>query len=216
MRFAVADDHPLYREAATTQVQRLFPGSLVDQVSSLDELRDLAETSGAAFDLFLIDFHMPGVSVDAIAQLIDRFPQTPVAVISGTAQRAEIRAAIQAGARGFIPKTATGDHLAHALELLLSGGTSMPTDILLGDHDDDLRADGRVNGYAMAGWLPLLTQREQEVLKGVARGLSNKEIGRELNLAEVTVKLHLRGVFRKMGARSRADAAVMATKAGFS
>ena len=211
MRFAVADDHPLYREAASTQVLRLFPGSVVNQAASLDELRGMSERSDEPFDLFLIDFHMPGVSVDAIAHLIAQFPQTPVAVISGTAQRSEIRAAIQAGARGFIPKTATGDHLAHALELLLSGGTSMPTDILLANDDEEVGT----NGHATAAWAHMLTQREQEVLKGVARGLSNKEIGRELNLAEVTVKLHLRGVFRKMGARSRADAAVMATKAGF-
>jgi two-component system nitrate/nitrite response regulator NarL len=85
----------------------------------------------------------------------------------------------------------------------------MPTEILL---DDDV---GESAGPPAAAWLSLLTQREQEVLRGVAKGLSNKEIGRELNLAEVTIKLHLRGVFRKMGARSRADAAVMATKAGF-
>jgi DNA-binding NarL/FixJ family response regulator len=209
MRILVADDHPLYREAASLQVERLFPEARVDQVSSIDELRSMAEQSAASFDLFLVDYHMPGMSLEAIAQLVAQYPRTPIAVISGTAQRSEIRAAIQSGARGYIPKTATGDYLAHALKLLLAGGTSMPTEILL---DDDL---GDSAGAPTAGWLTLLTQREQEVLRGVARGLSNKEIGRELNLAEVTIKLHLRGVFRKMGARSRADAAVMATKAGF-
>ena len=62
-------------------------------------------------------------------------------------------------------------------------------------------------------WLGTLTSRESDVLKLIARGLSNKEIGRELNLAEITIKLHLRNVFRKIGARSRSEAAVMATKA---
>lgn len=210
MRILVADDHPLYREAASTQIQRLFAGATVDQVSSLDELRALAEGEGAAFDLFLVDFHMPGMSVAAMARLVESFPKTPVALISGTAQRSEIRAAMQSGARGFIPKTATGDYLAHALKLLLAGGTSMPTEVLLTDE-----APSQPSGED-AKWMSLLTVREQEVLRGVARGLSNKEIGRELGLAEVTIKLHLRGVFRKMGARSRSDAAVMATKAGFS
>jgi DNA-binding NarL/FixJ family response regulator len=133
-------------------------------------------------------------------------------VISGTAANTEILAAIRAGARGFIPKTATGEYLAHALKLLLAGGTSMPTEILLADEDTEKNTGLGGKG---AAWLALLTQREQEVLKGVVRGLSNKEIGRELQLAEVTIKLHLRGVFRKMGARSRADAAVIATKSGF-
>ena len=144
------------------------------------------------------------MSVDALGRLVSQYPQIPIAVISGTAQRADVRAMLQAGARGFIPKTTTGEQLAHALQLLLSGGTSVPTDVFFDDGAQDA-----------ADWQSLLTQREQDVLRGVARGLSNKEIGRELNLAEVTIKLHLRGVFRKMGARSRADAAVMATKAGF-
>jgi DNA-binding NarL/FixJ family response regulator len=215
MKILVADDHPLYREAASLQIQRIFPEARIDQVTSLDDGWHLAEQAGGAYDLFLIDFHMPGMSIAAIAKLVERFPGIPVAVISGTAQHSEIRAAIQSGARGFIPKTATGDHLALALKLLLAGGTSVPAEVLLGS-DDDEEPRLNVEGGVAADWQSLLTDREQEVLKGVVRGLSNKEIGRELNLAEVTVKLHLRGVFRKMGARSRADAAVIATKAGFS
>jgi two-component system nitrate/nitrite response regulator NarL len=205
MRFVVADDHPLYREAAVQQIQRLFSQAKIDQVSSLDGLRALAEQPGSTFDLFLIDFHMPGMSVDALGRLVKNFPHIPVAVISGTAHRAEIRALLMAGARGFVSKTATADHLAHTLQLLLAGGTSVPADILV----------DRAGVGTLSGWQDILTARERDVLRGVARGLSNKEIGRELSLAEVTIKLHLRGVFRKMGARGRADAAVMATKAGF-
>jgi two-component system, NarL family, nitrate/nitrite response regulator NarL len=205
MRVVVADDHPLYRDAAVQQIQRLFSHARIDQVSSLDELRALAEQADTAFHLFLVDFHMPGMSVEALGELVKRFPQVPIAVISGTAHRAEIRAMLQAGARGFIPKTATGDHLAHALQMLLAGGTSVPAEMLF---------DGP-GGDMPSVWQDLLTQRERDVLRGVVRGLSNKEIGRELNLAEVTIKLHLRGVFRKMGARGRADAAVIATRAGF-
>jgi DNA-binding NarL/FixJ family response regulator len=203
MRVVVADDHPLYREAAVQQIRRLFPHAMVDQVSSLDELRCLAEPDSDAFGLFLVDFHMPGMSVEALAALVRRFRNVPIAVISGTAQRNDVRAMLQAGARGFIPKTATGEHLSHALQLLLAGGTSVPAEMLL---EEDAAA---------TGWQAALSEREKDVLRGVVRGLSNKEVGRELGLAEVTIKLHLRGIFRKMGARSRADAAVTATKAGF-
>jgi DNA-binding NarL/FixJ family response regulator len=203
MRVVVADDHPLYRDAAVQQIQRLFSQATIEQVDSLDSLRALADQPGPAFALFLVDFHMPGMSVDALGDLAREFPHIPIAVISGTAQRGDIRAILQAGARGFVPKTATADHLAHALQLLLAGGTSVPADMLLDPPPTE------------TDWQDMLTQRERDVLKGVVRGLSNKEIGRELDLAEVTVKLHLRGVFRKIGARSRADAAVIATKAGF-
>ena len=204
MRIIVADDHPLYREAVSLQIMRAFKEAEVDQVSSVDELRALAERS--AYDLFLMDYHMPGMSVAAITQLVADFPAIPLAIVSGTSQRAEIRAALQAGARGFLPKTATGEHIAHAVKLLLSGGTSVPVELL--------QPDPPVTVDESSKWLALLTPREQQVLRGVGRGLSNKEIGRELELAEVTIKLHLRGVFRKMNARSRSDAAVMAAKAG--
>jgi len=206
MKFLIADDHPLYREAAATRVARIFAGSEVVEVSTMDELCTAARQAVPAFDLFLVDFHMPGMSAASVEGLVQEFPLTPVAIISGSAQPSEIRSAIGAGARGYIAKTSTGEQLAHAINLILSGVTSIPAEILFESHNETVPA--------MPDTLAQLTQREREVLSGVARGLSNKEIGRELHLAEVTVKLHLRSLFRKTGARSRADAAVMAVKAG--
>ena len=208
MKILVADDHPLYREAVTAQIARIFADATIEEAASMDELRAAASRHGERFDLFLLDYNMPGMSIEAVGRLAGEYPATPIAIISGSAQFSDIKSLIAAGARGYIPKTATGERLAYALKLILSGGTSIPTDILL----EEQGAEGH-NGVAVE-WLPLLTAREREVLIGVARGLSNKEIGRELNLAEVTVKLHLRSLFRKTGARSRADAAVMAVKAG--
>jgi two-component system nitrate/nitrite response regulator NarL len=90
--------------------------------------------------------------------------------------------------------------------MLLAGGTSVPAEMLL-------PASGPADGSA--AWLGALTPRESDVLRAVARGLSNKEIARELDLAEVTIKLHLSAIFRKMGVRSRTEAAMQASKAGF-
>ena len=205
MRILIADDHPLYREAVRAQLERLLPEADITDVASLDEAMARAN-DGAVYSLFLLDFRMPGMSLGALQDFAAKFPAVPIAVISGSAEPAEIQASIQAGARGFIPKTATAAHLAHAIQLVLAGGTSVPADMLI-----PLAAD---SGAPAVPWLGQLTPRECEVLKGVTRGLSNKEVGRELNLAEVTIKLHLRNVFRKIGARSRADAAVIATRAG--
>ena len=202
MKFLVADDHPLYREAVAAQLQRLFDSASVEDVSSLDEA--CVKASEQDFDLFLIDYHMPGMSLERLAKLVGDYPHTPVAIISGNAEPDDVRAVIAAGARGFIPKTATGKHLAHAVELLLEGGTSVPADLLLDREDVEERPD----------WLASLTSRELDVLKGAARGLSNKEIALELKLAEVTIKLHLSAVFRKIGARNRAEAAILATRHG--
>ena len=198
MRVLIADDHPLYREAAALQLKRLHADVTIDEVSSLDELRGMA-ASGAAYDLILMDYYMPGVSAAAIAALVRDHPSIPLAVMSGSASRADIRAAVASGARAFIPKTAGAEHFASALQMLLAGGSSIPAEMLT------------AGGTA---WEAVLTVREQEVLAAITKGLSNKEIGRELGLAEVTVKLHLRNLFRKMAVKSRAEAAVKAVKSG--
>jgi DNA-binding NarL/FixJ family response regulator len=212
MKILVADDHPLYREAVRVQIERLFDGVAVFEVPSLEEASARASGPEAPFDLFLIDFSMPGMSLAALSQLTRSHPNVPIAVISGTADAGDVRATIQAGARGFIPKTASGKHFAHAIELLLAGGSSVPADLMLAV-DEPEKGAIQDDAAGRPDWLAILTARELDVLKAITRGLSNKEVGRELGLAEVTIKLHLRSIFRKMGARSRSDAAVIATKA---
>lgn len=213
MRVLIADDHPLYREALRAQIERLFPDSTVDEVASFDEVMRRGRAPDVAYGLFLVDFHMPGMSANGLRELAQTFPDVPIAVISGTADAADVRTVVQAGVRGFIPKTASGTHLMHALQLLLAGGTSVPADFLRAGGSDAGAPSDFVSTAGAPAWLSALTSRESDVLKRVARGLSNKEIGRELGLAEITIKLHMRNVFRKIGARSRSEAAVMATKA---
>jgi len=199
MRILIADDHPLYREAAALQIRRLYRESQVEEVASLQELRAAAEQA-PVFDLILVDYYMPGMSSGALAGLVKDFPSTPVAVISGMAANTDILAAARAGVRGYIPKTSTSEYFSHALQLLLAGGTSIPTDVLMEQPVSD----------KSPAWLAKMSARERDVL----RGQSNKEIGRVLGLAEVTIKLHLRNVFRKMAVKSRAEAAVKAVRAG--
>jgi len=202
MRVLIADDHPLYREAAALQIRRLYREAQVQEVASLSELRTATDQS-PAFDLILVDYYMPGMSADALAGLVKDFPSTPLAVISGMVSNADVVAAARAGVRGYIPKTSSSEYFARALQLLLAGGTSIPTEVLMdqpASHKDP-------------AWLAKMSAREKEVLRGVALGQSNKEIGRALGLAEVTIKLHLRNVFRKMAVKSRSEAAVKAVKA---
>lgn len=205
MQIIIADDHPLYREALTARVKRLFADAIITAVESLDEALGVADHAGKPASLFLLDYHMPGMSLATLKEVVGRYPQARVAVISGTADQDEVRGAIHAGVHGFIPKTATTAYLQHAVQMLLAGGTSVPTEYLIGAPDPPQPA-------GEAPWGQALTEREVEVLQALARGLSNKEIGRELGVAEVTVKLHMSSIFRKTGARTRAEAAVLATK----
>jgi len=204
MRVLVADDHPLYREAVARQIMRLLPEATVEEAASMDAV--LANAHAKRPSLFVFDYYMPGMSAQAIARLSEAFADVPILVLSGGASPQEVQAVMQAGARGFLPKTATPEQFNHTIHLLLAGGTSVPAEMLL-------PSSGASDGAP--AWLAALTPRESDVLRAAARGLSNKEIARELELAEVTIKLHLSAIFRKMGVRSRTEAAMLAAKTGF-
>lgn len=212
MQIIIADDHPLYREALGLRVARIFPEADIRECGKLSDVRQLADGFSDPEKLFLLDFDMPGMSLTALKSIVDMYPGTVVAVISGAASNTDVRAIISSGARGFIPKTATGTYLSHALQLLLSGGSSVPAEIVINPCEPP---PGRSARFPAAPWISALTKRETEVLRLLTRGLSNKQIGQELELAEVTIKLHLRNIFRKIGAATRSEAAVLATKANF-
>src|SRR5215831_2342837 len=164
MKILIADDHPLYSEALRTQVERLFPAATVVEFSSFEDVMRLGALETGAYQLFLLDYHMPGMTAESLKTLVSSFPDVPVAVVSGTANRADIRAVIQAGARGFIPKTATGEYLSHALQLLIAGGTSVPADLIMAEEP----AAASAAPSTQVEWMSALSPRELDVLRGVA------------------------------------------------
>jgi len=149
---------------------------------------------------------MPGMSHDALVQLVGEFTATPLAVISGTSAMPTSGPRFMPVCAALFPKP-PARAFRPGLQILLAGGSSVPAEILLD------RPSG--NNAAIKPWLTNMTERERQVLKGVTQGCSNKEIARQMEVAEVTVKLHLRNVFRKMDVKSRAEAAVKAVKSGF-
>jgi DNA-binding NarL/FixJ family response regulator len=205
MRAIVADDHPLYREAVRLRLERLFPAAEIAEAASLDDLLRLGAAIKDKLDLILLDLHMPGMAgAGGLARVIAAFPGTPVAMMSGLAESADVMEAVRAGARGFLPKTMPPDLFAAALGILINGGTYVPAEIL--------QAQDAAGGLRSV--LGGLTPREQQVLVRLATGTPNKEIGRDLGVAEVTVKLHVRQILKKIGARNRSEAAAIAAKAG--
>ncbi len=198
MRILLADDHPLFADALRTLIERNLPATELTVVEDLAGAhRSLAKDR---FDLAILDLHMPGApGFDGIRQTLQRFPETPVVVISGAASDADVAQALELGAKGFLPKTLPPKVLAAALQVVASGGTYVPAD------------------YAQAKSAPAktaagLTPREAEVIGLLAAGRSNKEIGRALKLQEITVKLHVRNIFRKLGVRNRVEAANAAAR----
>lgn len=203
MKILIADDHELVRDAIGAFLER-EPDIEVRAASRIEECVDILEREGP-FDLVLLDYAMPGVNgLEGLARCMRLNRGKPVALMSGAAGQDVAKAALAAGAAGFLPKTMAARALVHAVRFMASGEQFAPIQLL---HDA-----GAPGPETLAS---RLSPRERQVLRGVCRGLANKEIARELELQEVTVKLHVKTLCRKLEARNRTHAAMIATEAGF-
>lgn len=211
----IADDHDIVREALSLVVSGLASEVDVLGCENFFEAVELA-SQAEKLDLAVLDLRMPGMpGMAGIDDFNSRFPRIPVVILSGYYQHQDVVDAFRHGAAGFIPKTLSGEAILNALRLVLSGEKFIPAEILLGTtgEPDDIRKteDHRSVNFPYGE----LTGREGEVLAKLSQGLSNKGIARELGVEEVTVKLHLRNVYKKMGAKNRAHAVQIAHERGW-
>lgn len=201
MRILIADDHTLVRDTLKAFLQ----AAGIEAVATAKNLPDamaIAMREGP-FDLALLDYDMPGMNgLEGLQRMLSASHVTRVALLSGAAGIDVARSAISAGAVGFVPKTIDASDLGAAVERMAAGKLYVPADL----------PDARPRGGAGSGFG--LSGREREVLSCVCRGLANKEIARELDLSEVTIKLHVRTLCRKLQAKNRTHAAMIARDAG--
>lgn len=225
MKALLIDDHALFRDGLALLLNQRFPEVDVEQVSDLsDALVRLAsppEVDLVLLDLGLRDSH----GVSSLARIHAIKPQVSVVVLSGDDRPETVDAALAAGASGFIPKTARGGVIDEALRVVLSGGVYLPRNALVAarlhqvaqpsaPQPDPLpplkvHEDAPVANSALD-----LSARQFDVLRLMVGGLSSKNIARELNLAESTVKSHVLVIFRKLGVESRAQAVLAAVRMG--
>jgi two-component system, NarL family, nitrate/nitrite response regulator NarL len=203
MRVLIADDHDLLRDALRSHFEREAPGTVVQGAGTVSEaLRVLDD--GAPFDILLLDLRMPGMNgLNGLVRLRERYPSLKIALMSGEAKNEDVRLALAHGAVGFLPKTLPGTALLRAVQRMSAGETFMPDNM----PENALNADANALNSTF-------TKREREVLDFLLKGQSNKEIARALDLEEVTVKLHIRGLCRKLGAKNRTQAAMRAVELG--
>jgi len=208
MRILLADDHDLVRDSIEEFLRRLDREVQVLHAATLPQALELARQD-VGLDAILLDLRMPGMNgLAGLKTMLAARASVPVVVISGETDPDTVRGALQAGAAGFLPKTMRGTAMLSAMRLILSGERYVP-DLVVASSGEPRAAAPSSGGFAG------LTQREREVMSLLVQGLPNKEIGQRLEIEVVTVALHLRSIYRKLGVSSRTQAVRLAMQQGW-
>lgn len=200
----IVDDHPLYQKALTALVRELGAAEEVMAAYSAEEGLRLVR-SGAAPTLILLDLGLPGVrGAEAVSAFRKICPQACIVIISASEQRQEATAAARAGATAVVSKGVEMEALRAIVAQALTTGLSPDQKWITPPGTLPLQDDSGVR----------LTPRQTEILALLGQGLSNKEIGIRLGLAEITVKTHLSAVFKLLGVVNRTQAVMAIRKLG--
>ena len=215
VRLLVVDDHTLFRRGLIALLSQHAAVTVVGEAGDAGEAqRRAAELQP---DLILLDNHLPGVrGVDALPGLREVAPSSPVLMLTVSEDGDDLAAALRGGAQGYVLKSIDSDALLAAIDRCV-GGESVISPELTGKLVQAIRT---TNGPSAAqeerarDALAALSPREREIVVQIARGASNKEIARALDIAETTVKIHVQHILRKLGLTSRVQAAVYASERG--
>ena len=194
LRVLVADDHDLVRESIGAILRNEGFSDVCLAASLCEAIAQVTQTD--AFHLIFLDYDMPGMNgMDGLSKMLSVAGDCPVALLTGMNSPEMAQKALEIGASGFVPKTLSTKSMISAARFMTAGEKYLPLDFMQSKTE---KAD------------TLLSKRETEVLKGICEGKSNKEIAIALDLQEVTIKLHVKTLTRKLGARNRTHAAMIA------
>jgi DNA-binding NarL/FixJ family response regulator len=203
MKVLLADDHALFREGVRLVLKDLVGGD-IDVVEANDHLQALAAVQADhGIEIALIDLNMPGMTgFAALEALKAAAPDLHVVIVSASEDPRDIRGALSAGASGYITKSSSSAAMVAGIRAALAGDTFVSPQMPLPE------PAAPANDVMAA-----LTPRQRDVLAMLRQGKSNKEIARDLKLAEITVKLHVTAILRALGVENRTQAAILAGKA---
>ncbi len=204
----ISDDHPLFRQALRSAVTPLFSGARIVEVETLAATLEAVEQNEV--DLLLLDLRMSDSQGLAGLMIIKgSYPEIPVIVVSASEGAETVRAAIQAGASGYISKSSSPEGIREAIERVKNGETAIPENALSEISENEQKELEAIEN------ITLLTPTQLKVLVKMTDGLLNKQIAWEMDISEATVKSHVTAIFRKLKVRTRTQAVVLAKQLDF-
>lgn len=211
IRVLIVDDHTLFRSGIKSLLQRHEEFVVVDEAG--DGLEGIKRAKSLKPDVVLLDLHMPGISGrEAVSLIVEEVPGTRVLMLTVSEDSEDLMETLRAGATGYLLKNIETATLVDAIRRAAQG-ESVISPQMTGKLVQGVRTQPRAAPPPVEK--EKLSPREREILGCLARGDSNKEIARTLDLAESTVKIHVQNIFKKLNLSSRVQAAVYAVENGF-
>jgi len=208
IRVVVVDDHTLFRRGIISLLAHERDFAIVGEAA--DGFEGIRAVAAHRPDVVLLDLNMPGISgLEALAAILKDVPGTHVVMLTVSEDAEDLVAALRGGAQGYLLKNIDGEFLVRSIRRAADGESVISPEMA-----GKLMRQVRV-GTAGTQPADVLSPREREILQRLAKGGSNKEIARDLGLAESTVKIHVQHILRKLGLTSRVQAAVWAIENGF-
>ncbi len=208
IRVLIIDDHTLFRSGIRLLLQRQTGFEVVGEAGN--GLQGVKDAKRLRPDVVLLDLHMPDISgLATIPLLKDEAPQAQIIMLTVSEDGEDLLEALRIGARGYLLKNIDTDFLLESIRRAAAGESVMSPQ-MAGKLVDAMRTPAKSNSVNA----DKLSPRERQIIIKLARGDSNKEIARELDLSESTVKIHVQGILRKLNLASRVQAAVYAVEHG--
>ena len=218
MKVLVADDHELFLKGLELVLTNQYKDFELSTASNYNEVFEIISKE-ADFSLIITDLAMPGAYWhDALQKIHTTLPETPILIISAVFEKEIVKKTMDIGAVGYVSKASANQEIFQAIDIILSGGVYIPSELLNKENDPNLDLLKDVEKSASINSekpnIKSLSPRQFDVLRLIAKGMSNKQIAYELGITEGTVKLYITALFRLLKVYNRTSALIKAKEWG--
>ena len=221
MKILIADDHELFLNGLSFILKENINSPEITTANCYTDVFNILEEN-KNFDLIITDLAMPGSDwFSALSKIHKKAPETPIVVISAVFDKEILQKTLDIGVSGYIPKTSSNNLIISAINLVLAGGIYVPHDLLYTNISkstnilNPLKKLDQISENEPQSERKKLTERQIDIIKCIASGLSNKEIAYKLNLTEGTIKVHITIILKILNVKNRTSAVIEASKLGY-